>query len=335
MLWDARSGTAPTSKVAAHESEVNAIAFSPHTETVFITASTDKVRRRGVSDRADGADGRALGHATTENQAAHLHLARRRCPPARVVAARANHLRLVVGGSSGADPRPVEDRARADARRGRGGRSGCAVARSSASLTRRRAVVRPRRSHQPDHRHQLEPARPVDARLVLRGQRRPDLPAGAGHLDRQRRAHRCDRARVESCPVRSSSSCTNRLHAPRRPTAERAPHRKTMLWDQSIGRSARSTHRASSNSKEPQRMVAMAMRVSDAPGRARRTYDKRPRGVGLRLGDLLAAGIRSSRRRPVEASVLGAAPRQWNVGSSKGRTGSGLELLAAAGTTCQ
>ena len=53
MLWDARSGTAPTAKVVAHESEVNAIAFSPHTETVFITASADKVREGSLWSDAD------------------------------------------------------------------------------------------------------------------------------------------------------------------------------------------------------------------------------------------------------------------------------------------
>lgn len=42
MLWDIRTGTSATASMEAHDAEVNAVAFSPHTETIILTASTDK-----------------------------------------------------------------------------------------------------------------------------------------------------------------------------------------------------------------------------------------------------------------------------------------------------
>jgi len=46
--WDTRgnSGSAvkPTSRVQAHDAEINAIAFAPHNENILITGSADKVR---------------------------------------------------------------------------------------------------------------------------------------------------------------------------------------------------------------------------------------------------------------------------------------------------
>lgn len=179
----------------------------------------------------------------------------------------------------------------------------------------RRAVLRPRRSHEPDHRHQLEPARPLDARLVLRGQRRPDLPAGAGHLDRQRCARRPDRARVMFCPP--ASSCTNRLHAPRRPTMTEVAHKKTILRHQSHQEVR--PRLSSSKSTEPTSKVAMPM-----------TTMREPVADGFSSWRL-AEGF--APRADAARSVSPCCGHAHLVETWHSARGSELELLAAA--TCQ
>ncbi|KAI8335131.1 WD40-repeat-containing domain protein [Chlamydoabsidia padenii] len=42
MIWDTRTGTAPTQKVQAHNAEVNSVAFHPHQEWMIATGSSDK-----------------------------------------------------------------------------------------------------------------------------------------------------------------------------------------------------------------------------------------------------------------------------------------------------
>jgi histone-binding protein RBBP4 len=49
VRWDTRGSSGskpltPTASIEAHEAEVNALAFSPYSETLLLTASSDKVR---------------------------------------------------------------------------------------------------------------------------------------------------------------------------------------------------------------------------------------------------------------------------------------------------
>ena len=109
--WDTRGNggaVKPTSRVQAHEAEVNAVAFAPHNENILITGSADKVRFPQViltwisseilitCSTSSPTDCRTMGSPQPQTQTSHVRITHGRSPLPRVVPYERNDFRISI-----------------------------------------------------------------------------------------------------------------------------------------------------------------------------------------------------------------------------------------------